>query len=108
MLDDWFQAKDELRSESQMRAKQETTFDRMQEQLRAKEDELNRMRLAMDESNDHRNHFTTTKKSLPDRTKSAPHFGGVHRKVAISSSDIRQGEDCILFSVTFQTISASK
>jgi hypothetical protein len=35
------------------------------------------MRLALDESNYHPN----TKKSIPDRTKSAPHFGGVHRKV---------------------------
>jgi hypothetical protein len=42
-----------------------------------KEDELNRMRLALNESNYH----PTTKKSIPDRTKSAPHFGGVHRKV---------------------------
>jgi len=33
------------------------------------------MRLALDESNYH------MKKSLPDRTKSAPHFGGVQRKV---------------------------
>jgi len=92
-------AKDELRSESQMRVNREMTLDRLQEQLRAKvihisqqkntiqillfcfsnkqEDELNRMRLALDESNYHPN----TKKSIPDRTKSAPHFGGVHRKV---------------------------
>ena len=35
------------------------------------------MRLALNESGYH----PTTKKSIPDRTKSAPHFGGVHRKV---------------------------
>jgi hypothetical protein len=39
------------------------------------------MRSVLDESSNHINYATTTKKSLPDRTKSAPHFGGVHRKV---------------------------
>ncbi|CAF2265923.1 unnamed protein product [Rotaria magnacalcarata] len=70
-------AKDELRSESQMRVKREMILDRLQEQLKTKEDELSRIRMAMDESN---YPTTTTKKSLPDRTKSAPHFGGVQRK----------------------------
>ncbi|CAF4540838.1 unnamed protein product, partial [Rotaria magnacalcarata] len=55
----------------------EMILDRLQEQLKTKEDELNRIRMAMDESN---YPTTTTKKSLPDRTKSAPHFGGVQRK----------------------------
>ena len=41
------------------------------------------MRIALDETNYHTTVTTTTKKSLPDRTKSAPHFGGVHRKVNI-------------------------
>ncbi|CAF0855487.1 unnamed protein product [Rotaria sordida] len=71
-------AKDELRSETQMRTKRDMTLDRLQEQLKAKEDELNRMRMALDESSYQTT--TTTKKSLPDRTKSAPHFDGVHRK----------------------------
>ncbi|CAF0800873.1 unnamed protein product [Rotaria sp. Silwood1] len=70
-------AKDELRSETQMRAKREMILDRLQEQLKAKEDELNRVRIASDGLN---YQITTTKKSLPDRTKSAPHFGSVHRK----------------------------
>jgi hypothetical protein len=45
--------------------------------LTQKEDELNRMRVALDGTNYH----TTTKKSIPDRTKSAPHFDGISRKV---------------------------
>ena len=36
------------------------------------------MRLALGESS---YHTTTEKKSIPDRTKSAPHFGNVHTKV---------------------------
>lgn len=43
-----------------------------------KEDELNRIRVVLDEST---YHMSAAKKSIPDRTKSAPHFGGVHRKV---------------------------
>jgi len=39
------------------------------------------MRTALDESNYQTT--TTTTKSIPDRTKSAPHFGGPHRKVKI-------------------------
>ncbi|UJR25871.1 hypothetical protein I4U23_007221 [Adineta vaga] len=71
-------AKDELRSESQMRAKRDVTVDRLQEQLKIKEDELNRMRTVLDQST----HHTTliTKKSIPDRTKSAPHFNGIYKK----------------------------
>jgi hypothetical protein len=38
------------------------------------------MRIALDQSN----YQTTTTKSIPDRTKSAPHFGGVQRKVKIN------------------------
>ncbi|CAF0877869.1 unnamed protein product [Adineta steineri] len=70
-------AKDELKSESQIRAKRDMTVDRLQEQLKVKEDELNRMRNVLDESS---YHISTTKKSLPDRTKSAPHFNGIHKK----------------------------
>jgi len=39
------------------------------------------MRIALDQSN---YQTTTTTKSIPDRTKSAPHFGGVQRKVKIT------------------------
>ncbi len=41
------------------------------------------MRVALDQSNYQTTTTTTTAKSIPDRTKSAPHFGGVHRKVKI-------------------------
>lgn len=86
-----------MRSESQMRAKRDVTVDRLQEQLKLKviastrivkntflvfcfqEDELNQMRTVLDQS-DHHHHHTTTK-SIPDRTKSAPHFNGFHRRV---------------------------
>ncbi|CAF0773701.1 unnamed protein product [Adineta ricciae] len=71
-------AKDELRSESQMRAKRDVTVDRLQEQLKLKEDELNQMRTVLDQSDHHRHHTTT--KSIPDRTKSAPHFNGLQRR----------------------------
>jgi hypothetical protein len=51
------------------------------------------MRIALDESNYH-----TTKKSIPDRTKSAPHFGGVHRKVKLFEKLFYLGENQFFFS----------
>jgi hypothetical protein len=64
------------------------------------------MRVALDQSN-YQTTTTTTTKSIPDRTKSAPHFGGVHRKVTISFPSPYLGVKLNSFSVTSQTISAS-
>ncbi|CAF1356233.1 unnamed protein product [Adineta ricciae] len=98
-------AQDELKSESEMRIQRDMIMDKLQEELKTKEDELNRIRVALDESNYHlkqqeeivsqlqnqspnHNHSTniyqlnhsTAKKSFYDRVKSAPNFSGFQRK----------------------------
>jgi hypothetical protein len=67
------------------------------------------MRLVLDESNYQQHNNMATKKSLPDRTKSAPHFDGVHRKVTnqLNELSIDLTRECVSFSVTFQAIFAS-
>ncbi|CAF2632483.1 unnamed protein product [Rotaria sp. Silwood2] len=89
--------RDELQSESQMRINREMMLEKLQEELKAKEDELNRIRMTLDEANYHRKQQTeqqdqrhstnsyqinqsTAKNALYDRIKSAPHFGGIQRK----------------------------
>ncbi|CAF0947692.1 unnamed protein product [Rotaria sp. Silwood1] len=96
---------DELRSESQMRINREMMLEKLQEELKTKEDELNRIRTTLDEANYRRkqqedivsklqtgqqdqSHLTnayqinqsTAKNASYDRIKSAPHFGGIQRK----------------------------
>ena len=74
-----------------MRVKREMILEKLQEELQTKENELNRIRIALDESNYHRKQkedIVPTKNSLNNRVKSAPNFGGVHRKVKIKKSSI--------------------
>jgi hypothetical protein len=97
-----------------MRVKREMILENLQEELKIKvkhfrnienklmifkEDELNRIRIALDESNYHRKQQeeilstsridqrvysvdqSPTKKSLYNRIKSAPNFGGIQRSI---------------------------
>ncbi|CAM4804717.1 unnamed protein product [Rotaria magnacalcarata] len=97
-------AKDELHTEAQIRVNREMMLEKLQEELKEKENELNRIRIRLDELNYHRQQqedmavksqteqqdqrFSTNvyqtsqsaKASLYDRVKSAPHFGGIQRK----------------------------
>ncbi|CAF0939041.1 unnamed protein product [Rotaria sordida] len=97
-------AQDELRSESQMRINREMMLEKLQDELKTREDELNRVRITLDEVNYHRKqqdivsklqieqqdqrysistyqiNQPTSKNALYDRIKSAPHISGIQRK----------------------------